>query len=171
MGKHWILGAAMALVLTVPLAHAQKSISDRAENDEITIMASEDPAMQKAFAKAQTTLPDFLRQASNPKAGTSSYALKVGLSDGRNTEYFWVGDFQRKGDDFSATITNMPRIVQKYRQGEQINFKRAQVVDWMYIDQGNRKMVGNFTACALLTKESTSDAVAFKKQYGLSCDD
>ena len=31
-------------------------------------------------------------------------------------------------------------------------------------------MMGNFTACALLTKEPPARAESFKRQYGLSCD-
>ena len=41
----------------------------------------------------------------------------------------------------------------------------------MHLEPAKNRMHGNFTACALLTKESPKDAAAFKKQYGLSCDD
>jgi len=31
-------------------------------------------------------------------------------------------------------------------------------------------MMGNFTACALLTRETPESAAAFKARYGLVCD-
>jgi uncharacterized protein YegJ (DUF2314 family) len=49
-------------------------------------------------------------------------------------------------------------------------FSKSQIVDWTYLDRPNRKMAGNFTACALLSKESPADAEAMKKRYGLNCE-
>ena len=169
MKKQWFIGAAMALIFAGPCVQA-KSISNKAERDDITLMADADPAMQKAFALAQKTLPDFLREAANPKEGTSGYALKVGLTDGNGTEYFWMSDFVQKGDQFTATLANTPRMVRGYRPGQKISFKQSQIVDWMYMDAGKRRMMGNYTACALLSKEPAAEAEAFKKQYGLRCD-
>jgi uncharacterized protein YegJ (DUF2314 family) len=42
------------------------------------------------------------------------------------------------------------------------------VVDWLYLQGG--KMIGNFTACALLERGPPKEAAAFMKQYGLNCD-
>lgn len=172
MRHPWIYCAATAaaLALATPVIQA-KDISEKASRDEIITMKDADPAMQKAFDKARKTLPDFLKKAANPADGTDNYALKVGLSDGRNTEYFWMADFEQKGDEFTATLSNTPRLVRKYKGGEEVSFHRAQIVDWTYMDVARGRMMGNFTACALLTKESPKDAAAFKKQYGLSCDD
>lgn len=166
----WILCAAAALALAAPLVQA-KDISGKAARDEIVTMKDEGPAMQKAFDKARKTLSEFLKKAANPADGTDNYALKVGLSDGRNTEYFWVTDFEQEGDRFTATLGNTPRLVRKYSAGDEVSFARTQIVDWLYMDEAKGRMMGNFTACALLTKESASSAAAFKKQYGLSCDD
>lgn len=133
-------------------------------------MASEEPAMRQAFERARATLDDFLRKAENPSDGTTQYALKVAVSDGRNTEYFWVNRFAGSGDSFSGYLGNEPRMVKKYKFDERFSFRRAQIVDWTYIDQRTKSMLGNFTACALLTKESAADAEAFKRRYGFRCD-
>ena len=133
-------------------------------------MSREDPAMRAAFAKAAATLDEFLAKAAAPQAGTSNYALKVAISDGRDTEYFWVSDFSNEGDRFSGTLKNEPRVVKKYKSGERIQFSKAQITDWMYIDGAKRRMMGNFTACALLTEEPPAQAQAFKKRYGLQCE-
>jgi len=159
-----------ALLGTCIHGHGQ-TIRDRAANDDITVMGDEEPAMRKAFQRAAATLPDFLALAARPREGISDFSLKVAISDGRNTEYFWVGDFAPQGEAFTGTLDNEPRLVRKYKMGERITFQRAQVVDWAYTERRNGRMMGNFTACALLSKEPPAEAAAFKKQYGLSCDD
>jgi uncharacterized protein YegJ (DUF2314 family) len=94
----------------------------------------------------------------------------VAISDGKNTEYFWVSKFSNAGSTFTGVLNNEPRLVKGHKLGETISFDQKQIVDWTYIDQTQRRMVGNFTACALLTKEPPAQAEAFKRQYGLQCD-
>ena len=157
-----------AIVLT--LAACGQSAIEQAERDEVRHMASEEPAMRKAFEQARSRLDDFLRLAASPEVGTSDYALKVAISDGRNTEYFWVNRFTNNGDEFTGHLGNEPRLVKRYRNGERFKFDRKQIVDWTYIDSKTNRMMGNFTACALLTKEPPAQAEAFKQRYGLRCD-
>ena len=160
----------ITIALATSAAASAQSLSARAAKDELAYMDSEEPAMRKAFARAAETLPEFLALAAKPKKGTSNHALKVAISDGKNTEYFWVVAFSNKGDDFTGTLTNVPRLIKKYKQGDRITFQRAQIADWLYIDDATGKMVGNFTACALLTKEPPKQAAAFMQEYGLSCE-
>lgn len=156
-------------VAAFDIAHAQNLV-DRAKRDEIAHMSREEPAMRKAFEQAKASLDTFLAQAKAPATGSDSYALKVAVSDGRNTEYFWVADFTGDGEQFTGVLNNQPRLVMKHRYGEKIAFRRDQIADWTYMDTANRRMHGNFTACALLTKEPPAQAAEFKRQYGLRCD-
>jgi uncharacterized protein YegJ (DUF2314 family) len=161
----------LAVCLLALLAPAgAQTIIERAERDEISSMAREEPAMRKAFEQARGTLDWFLARASSPPAGTTGYALKVAVSDGRGTEYFWVNRFVAEGSRFTGYLGNEPRLVKKYKFDEQFAFDREQIVDWIYIDTNSRRMRGNYTACALLTKEPTAQAEAFKQRYGLSCE-
>ena len=163
-----ILVVSLALSL-YGLVRAQ-SITERAERDEVTHMSEEEPAMRDAFAKAKVRLGEFLSLASQPAAGTSGYSLKVAISDGKHIEYFWVGSFANEGGRFTGVLNNEPRLVKKYKFGERIAFDQEQIVDWVYTDTNNRRMVGNFTACALLSKEPAEQAAAFQKKYGLQCE-
>lgn len=156
-------------VAAFDIAHAQNLV-DRAKRDEIAHMSREEPAMRKAFEQAKASLDTFFAQAKAPATGSDSYALKVAVSDGRNTEYFWVADFAGDGEQFTGVLNNQPRLVMKHRYGEKIAFRRDQIADWTYMDTANRRMHGNFTACALLTKEPPAQAAEFKRQYGLRCD-
>jgi uncharacterized protein YegJ (DUF2314 family) len=160
----------VSLALSSMAAVNAQSISDLAVRDETIHMSREEPAMRKAFARAAQSLPDFLSLAAKPKQGTSSYALKVAVSDGKNTEYFWVNEFTNQGDAFSGRLNNEPRMVKKYKLGERFAFHRTQIADWTYIDEAGNKTVGNFTACALLSKQPPDQAAAFMRQYGLSCE-
>lgn len=163
----FVSASSIALLLAPSFA---QTIVERAQRDEITIMANEEPAMRRAFERASATLDQFLAEARAPKPGTSSYAMKVALSDGRNNEYVWINDFVAVGDRFSGVLDNEPRMVKTHKLGERIEFSRMQVVDWTSNDRAGGRMVGNFTACALLSKEPPAQAEEFKRRYGLKCE-
>jgi uncharacterized protein YegJ (DUF2314 family) len=145
-----------------------QSVSERIEKDEIVYMADEAPAMRKAFAVARASLDDFLKIAKKPPEHLTSFALKVAVSDGGSTEYFWVTDFEAKGGTrFAGEINNEPRLVKTMKMGQRYAFTRSQIVDWIYIDEAEEKMVGNFTMCALLTQEAKEEAAELRKRYNL----
>jgi len=158
-------------LLSICACAGAQSISDKAAKDEVIVRDNSDPAMRKALARAAETLPEFLRLAASPKAGTARYALKVGISDGRNTEYFWVNNFSRDGNSFAGTLNNEPRLVKIHKIGDRVTFTHKQIANWTYVDERNNRMMGNFTACALLSKEPPDQAAAFKRQYGLACEE
>ena len=130
---------------------------------------SEEPALRRAAEKAQATLDDFLTKAKQQPAGTSAYALKVRVQEGRDTEYFWVEEFTWSDGSFTGRINNEPRLLKGVKPGQIHKFSRSQVADWKYFDEKNRKTVGNFTACALLSKEPPAQAEEIKRRDGLDC--
>ena len=136
----------------------------------LVFMADNDPAMLRAFAKARSTLDAFLKLAANRPPELSRFAVKVGIAEGKDTEYFWITDFIQNGEHLSGKIGNTPQIVKAVKLDQVYDFKRDQVVDWLYLDRPKQKMVGNFTYCALLTKEPPAQAEAEKKRFNLECD-
>lgn len=168
MRTHKKIAALLALLMMTP-AFCQ-SLDDHARKDEIVFMQDEEPAMRDAFQKAKATLDDFLKKAKNPPAGTDGYAIKVGVRDGEDTEYFWLNELKFTGSTYAGRINNEPEIVENVSYGQMYSFTRDQIVDWMYMDNKKSRMMGNFTACALLTKESPDNVKKFKEQYGLLCD-
>ncbi|MEK8035074.1 DUF2314 domain-containing protein [Ideonella sp. DXS29W] len=158
-----------AILAILPgLAFAQ-SISEKAAQDQVVDMKDEEPAMQRAFEKARSTLDDFLVKSKAPLAGTSSYSLKLAVRGNSETEYFWVNEFTWSGDSFTGRINNEPRLVKGIKLGQLYKFSRSQIVDWTYLDEKSRKTYGNFTACALLSKEPPGEAEELKRRYGLQC--
>jgi uncharacterized protein YegJ (DUF2314 family) len=172
MLKTTFLRASMVLAASVPLADtvAAQSISEKAAEDRLVYMADAEPAMRAAFDKAYATLDNFIAKARQASSGASTFAIKVGVRDGRDTEYMWLNELSFADDRLRGRINNQPRIVGTVEYGQTYDFSKEQVVDWMYRDEASGRMMGNFTACALLTKEPAARAEAFKRQYGLACD-
>src|SRR5687768_458238 len=97
MQRHRI--AAPLLLLS---ALACTPLTERVRNDEMTDMQREEPALRRATEMAQATLDDFLTKAKQLPAGTSAYALKVRIQEGRDTEYFWVNEFTWTDGSFTG---------------------------------------------------------------------
>ncbi|ROZ61469.1 YegJ family protein [Ramlibacter sp. WS9] len=164
------LAVCLASFALVSLSMAQ-TVVDRARADELVFMSDNDPAMRQAFARARATFDEFLSKAKEPAPGTLHYAVKVGIREGEDTEYFWVGDFtQDSSGMFSGRIDNEPRLVKKVKAGQRYTFPKGHIVDWTYVDRNQRRMVGNFTMCALLTKEPQAEAAAARQKFGLRCE-
>ncbi|MBI3383134.1 MAG: DUF2314 domain-containing protein [Aquabacterium sp.] len=170
-----LLTAQQALADKVPPKADQKSDQKAAQKaaakpDEVVEIDTEDPAMKAAVKKAQATFDDFIKTVSvrNPNIGNIS--VRVALRDGKKLEYVWLAPFTilDKGG-YKGTISAIPTIVKKYQFSQQVPFKRADVVDWMYTEADTRIMRGNFTTCAQLSHAPESDIKELKKRYGLDC--
>jgi uncharacterized protein YegJ (DUF2314 family) len=157
------------LVLLFPPSVFSLSFTDKAKKDKAVEMSDEDPAMQKAMERAQAGLDDFLRKAGSPPPNTDQYSVKVRVSDGDSQEYLWVSNLKAQGDLWSGRIDNLP-MIRSVKKGQSYAFAKTEIVDWTYIDKSKKKVVGNFTTCALLTKEPPAVAQSIQKQYGLECD-
>jgi uncharacterized protein YegJ (DUF2314 family) len=63
---------------------------------------------------------------------------------------------------------NTPRTAKGMRYGDMLTFVERDIVDWSYLEDDNMK--GNYTACALLARETPQHREAFMKEYRLRCD-
>lgn len=167
-------GCVLPMLLTLAAcgeSPAPPTLAERAQADEVALVPAEDAGMRAAFAQARASLDGFLELAlAEPApAGLEGFAVKVPISQDGATEYFWLNDLVVDGDGYSAVVANRPELVTRVEEGQRHRFARAEIVDWMYVDTGTRRMHGNFTACALLAKESPAQAEEFRQQYGLDC--
>jgi uncharacterized protein YegJ (DUF2314 family) len=135
-------------------------------------MSKEPATMRAAFSKARESLNSFLEIAAKRPAGTTTFQLKIAVSDVRGTEYIWIKDFVPNDDTFSFTgvVDNEPRLIRKYAFGEKIRFYRFHIVDWSYKNEETKKLTGNFTACVLLGRESREKGEELKARYGFQCE-
>jgi uncharacterized protein YegJ (DUF2314 family) len=166
-GYAMIVGAAEAAGLTAR-PPAGQSILDKAERDELEIVAHDDPVMAAAMRRARATLPEFLTLAEHPRRSMEGFAVKVAIREGDDAEYFWIHPFECDAGQFSGHLNNTPRSVRHARMGDKITFTENEIVDWMYMD--GEKMKGNYTARALLKNASREEREAFQKRFGLDGD-
>lgn len=143
-------------------------VEQKARKDQIFVIKAGDPDMVAARNKARTTLPEFLKRAKSPSRAQKNFAVKVGIQDGDQREFFWIAPFRQEGDMIVGNINNTPRVVKNVQNKQQITFHVNDVSDWMYIENG--KMKGNYSACVLLKNEPKEHADALKKKFGLTCE-
>jgi uncharacterized protein YegJ (DUF2314 family) len=164
-----VMLSVVLLVLLISFPAFSQSFTDKAKKDSAVEMSDEDPAMQKAMERARAGLEDFLRKAGTPPPNTDQYSVKVRVSEGDNQEYLWVSNLKAQGDLLSGRIDNLP-MIRSVKKGQSYSFAKTEIVDWTYIDRSKKKVFGNFTTCALLTKEPPGVAESIRRQYGLECD-
>jgi len=160
---------AFTALLTSPLASPQ-SVLERAQRDEVFGSPDFDPQMEAAFRKARETLDGFLAIAKSPPPTVSSVSVKIGISERGKTEYLWITPFKATAAEFVGRVSNTPRWVRSVSRGQEIRFRREEIVDWMYIDTAERRMYGSYTTCALLKREPPADAEQYRQRVGLKCD-
>lgn len=140
------------------------------QSEVSVIAAPDDPEMQGAYDNARRTLNYFLGVAKTPPADTRGFALKVGVVEGDEMEFFWVYPFHQNEEGFSGRINVEPERLDSVFKGQVIEFDRSQIVDWTFEDQATRVMHGNYTGCVLLQREAPEYAEQFQDLYGLNCD-
>ncbi len=158
-----------AVLATLAALACTQSIPVREKDIEAARLQSEALAMRQAAEKAQATLDDFLIKATQLPAGTKAYAVRVGVQEGRDLEYFWVNEFSWSDGTFMGKINDEPRLVKRIKAGQIYRFSRFDVVDWMYIDEKSGRTFGNFTACALASKKPPAEADELKRRNDLDC--
>lgn len=154
-------------LIVSPFMACGQSVVDRAEKDDLYIVEKEDADMKDAFRQARRGLDTFLTTWRNPSTESANFSVKVGVKEGENAEYFWISPFRHGTGRFIGVVNNEPQMVSSVKLGGEITFTKDQIVDWLYYRQG--KMVGNYTACAMLKNEPESERRAFEQRFGLRC--
>lgn len=137
------------------------------DTNEVVLVGTTDPDMVAAIRHARSTLSDFLVLASAPRPGTDGYKLKVMIRDGDAVEHFWVSPFRVEAQAFAGVLANEPRLVKNVRGGQIVRFKRDEISDWGYVQNG--RQVGSFTVCAMFKKVPAEQADYYRKNHGFDC--
>jgi uncharacterized protein YegJ (DUF2314 family) len=106
---------------------------------------------------------DAEMSAANPAANERGFAVKLAISDGDLTEYFWLVDLKRDGHEISGAIGNEPALIGIVKLGERVRFSEEEIADWSYVR--GAKMVGNETMRPLLRRMSRSQAEQLESLY------
>lgn len=120
--------------------------------------------MAQAIADARSTLDEFMARFRSPERGDTAFHLKVRIEDANGVEHFWVSDLKLDAEPFSGKIADEPGIVKKVKFGQEYQFSRSEISDWMYMSNG--KMKGNYTLHVELESMPPKEAEELKKSIG-----
>jgi len=151
-----VLVAVFALLM-VPAAGA------RAEGrSPIVDVPSSSAEMAAAIARARATLPVFWASYEAPRSSETGHSLKVRFPTPKNGgEHIWIGDVKRLGGGlYSGRLANAPRDIPGRKAGDLVEFKDADISDWMFMRSG--KIVGGETVKLLLKSLPKADADALR---------
>jgi uncharacterized protein YegJ (DUF2314 family) len=135
----------------------------RAEDDSPVIdVPSANAEMAAAIAKARNTLPAFWASYENPKPTEAGHSLKVRFPNKvNNGEHIWMAEVKKLGDGrYSGRFANAPLYLPGKRAGDLVEFKEADISDWMFMRNG--KIVGGETIKPLLKSMPKADADALR---------
>ena len=139
------------------------TMSARAEGRSPVIdVRTGDPEMNAAIAQGRATLPKFWASYDAPKTSETGHSLKVRFPYGSNSgEHIWIAEVKKIGDNsYSGRFANAPRHLPGKRAGDLVEFREADISDWMYLR--NSKIVGGETIKPMLKLMTKADADALR---------
>jgi uncharacterized protein YegJ (DUF2314 family) len=137
---------------------------------EVVEFNPQDPTMQRAFKEAQRTLGQFLMATSGDNPNLDNVGVRARITVGPHTEYLWVMPVgTADGQKFQGQLNDVPQRIQTLTLAQEVTFKRADIVDWMYQDTKTKIMHGHYTTCALMKKAPAKELSEMKSRYGLDC--
>ena len=110
--------------------------------DPIVPVRADDQQMEAAIKQARSTLPHFFQAMANPKPNQKSFLVKVAFRRDKVEEHIWVADLSFAGKTPRGVVANEPKI-KGIRFMEHVSFDRADVSDWMYLQDG--RLIGGYT--------------------------
>jgi uncharacterized protein YegJ (DUF2314 family) len=135
-----------------------------AEDPPIVKVTSADEDMNAAIARARDTLATFWASYDAPKPSETGHGLKVRFAVGRDRfEHIWMNELEKLPDgNFSGRFANQPSDLPGKDEGDQVEFKLADITDWLFIR--NEKIVGGETIKLLLKSMPKEQADAMRAQ-------
>lgn len=149
----------MRCVLPIVFAIAFAGCGATATSEDQVVSDYDEAEMDAAIEKAKATIDVFVKELKDPTG--EDHAVKVGISDSKNTEYFWMSDLTFDGTQFKGTINNEPMLVDNVEEGQSWSVAKADAVDWMFTKDG--KIHGNRTMVPLLKSMPKAEADAFRE--------
>lgn len=150
----------LCLLLLLSGTACTQTQSDR----PVVMVKTEDAEMNAAIEQAQKTLPVFWKAFENPAADESEFFVKLAITDGKETEHFWIGKIKREAGKLVGVIENDPEVVTNVKYQQKVVVDEARISDWKFEKGGTTK--GGYTIAVLLKRISKNEADEIKKQLG-----
>ena len=120
----------------------------------------DEKAMDAAILRAKSETDAFLKVLAARNA--DSFSVKAPISEGAETEHFWLTDITYKDGQFTGKIANEPGIVNNVKFGQEWKIKKEKISDWMYV-RGD-KIYGGYTIDPLLATMPRQQADEMRRQ-------
>jgi uncharacterized protein YegJ (DUF2314 family) len=111
-------------------------------------ISGDDPRMKAAVAEARERWPEFLAAFRSPKPGQQHFAVKLPITDGKNTEFIWVSVVSIEGGEILGDLANQPVDLRFMKEGDRVRGKLEDLNDWAWLE--GQELVGGFTSKVLM---------------------
>lgn len=130
----------------------------------ISMVKQDDPEMNAAIAKAQQTLPEFVKALQNLRPTMSGVSVKARFEDTNGSEHMWIAEPTWDGKAISGVLANEPNWVKTVKLGDPVTVPVSELSDWKYVEQG--KLVGGYTLRLLMERMSPEERAAVESSGG-----
>jgi uncharacterized protein YegJ (DUF2314 family) len=118
---------------------------------------------------AQKALPSFLKIVSERPGWAGKFRVFATLTDGKETEDFWLADFRKEDSGYSAQLRTIPRRLRNVRSGQRVQLTTESIKDWTYDDSRDEMTHGHFFICDEFAGLPNHDAKEQMEYWRLSC--
>ncbi len=137
------------------------SSSEADEKPDTLITGGYDPVeMEAAVARARSEVDHFLEVLQTGDA--DSFLVKAPITEGDNTEHFWIKDVTFEDGVFKGLISNDPGMITTVTYGQAWSVAKDEITDWVY-NRGDR-MHGGYTIDPLLSTWDPERAEEVRKR-------
>ena len=136
-----MLSLIVLVVLVVLVIIGFQYVQRKSLPETIISIDPNDPAILKAIADAQASLPNFWEKKISA-LNSEDYSIKVRIQGHEKAESIWLSDPSIDGDKVSGIVNQSPAYL-CVREGQRITCETSQVNDWMYMESD--RIHGNFT--------------------------
>lgn len=136
-----MLSLIVLVVLVVLVIIGFQYVQRKSLPETIITIDPNDPAILKAIADAQASLPNFWEKKISA-LNSEDYSIKVRIQGHEKAESIWLSDPSIDGDKVSGIVNQSPAYL-CVREGQRITCETSQVNDWMYMESD--RIHGNFT--------------------------
>jgi uncharacterized protein YegJ (DUF2314 family) len=135
------------------------AVVQRPGEPDVHMVNGDDPEMNAAIAKAQSTLDGFVVQLNAQKPNQRYFSVKVRLEQGDVAEHVWLDEPQISGDTVGGYLANEPLDLTGYALGQVITVTKDQLSDWMYVQDD--VLQGGYTLRVLRDRMSPEERAEF----------
>jgi uncharacterized protein YegJ (DUF2314 family) len=132
----------------------------------VVTITNDHPEMKAAVAEARRRWPEFVAAFQNPRPDQRSFAVKLPITSGANTEFIWVEVASIDGHEILGDLANEPVDLPHLHEGSRVRGKLSDLNDWAYI-QGD-ELIGGFTSAVLLKAHGRGRSRAGQSRGGTS---